>query len=518
MNRRERLRLVRGGAAATLASAAAARRPNIILIMADDMGFSDLGCYGSEISTPNLDGLAARGVRFTQFYNTARCCPTRAALLTGLYNHQAGIGHMVNDRGFPAYQGYLNDRCVTIAEALRPTGYRTMMSGKWHVGEDRPHWPIDRGFERCFSLISGATNYFRLEKGRQMALDDQPYTPPAEGFYITDAIADHAVKYIGEYGRRPEPFFLYLAFTAPHWPLHALPEEIARYRGRYMKGWDALRKERHARQIQMGIVDKRWPLTPRDPAAPAWEDVSDKEMRDLKMAVYAAQIDRMDQGVGRVLAKLREVGAEENTLVMFLADNGGCAEEVDRGKPGVPPGGADSFMSYGLPWANASNTPFRLYKHWVHEGGIATPFIARWPAVIREGGRIVHQVGHIIDVMATSLDAAGAQYPKAHQGRPVLPLEGRSLVPIFRTGQRPGHEVLCWEHEGNRAVRQGKWKLVSRHPGGWELYDLEADRTELENLADKYPDRVRELREKYEQWAQRCGVVPWNELNRKRKG
>lgn len=355
-----------GGAAATLASAAAARRPNIILIMADDMGFSDLGCYGSEISTPNLDGLAARGVRFTQFYNTARCCPTRAALLTGLYNHQAGIGHMVNDRGFPAYQGYLNDRCVTIAEALRPAGYRTMMSGKWHVGEDRPHWPIDRGFERCFSLISGATNYFRLEKGRQMALDDQPYTPPAEGFYITDAIADHAVKYIGEYGRRPEPFFLYLAFTAPHWPLHALPEEIARYRGRYMKGWDALRKERHARQIQMGIVDKRWPLTPRDPAAPAWEDVSDKEMRDLKMAVYAAQIDRMDQGVGRVLAKLREVGAEENTLVMFLADNGGCAEEVDRGKPGVPPGGADSFMSYGLPWANASNTPFRLYKHWVH--------------------------------------------------------------------------------------------------------------------------------------------------------
>jgi arylsulfatase len=283
-----------------------------------------------------------------------------------------------------------------------------------------------------------------------------------------------------------------------------------------MKGWDALRKERHARQIKLGIVDERWPLTPRDPAAPAWEDVSDKQARDLKMAVYAAQIDRLDQGIGRVLTKLRETGAEDNTLVMFLADNGGCAEEVDRGKPGVPPGEADSYMSYGLPWANASNTPFRLYKHWVHEGGIATPFIARWPAVIGQGGRIVQQVGHIIDVMATSVDVAGAQYPQTHQGRPVLPLEGRSLVPIFRTGQRPGHDVLCWEHEGNRAARQGQWKLVSRHPGGWELYDLEADRTELENLADRHPDRTRELREKYEQWAQRCGVVPWNELNRKR--
>jgi len=251
------------------------------------------------------------------------------------------------------------------------------------------------------------------------------------------------------------------------------------------------------------------------PASPG-AGLSDKQARDLKMAVYAAQIDRMDQGVGRILAKLRELGAEHNTLVMFLADNGGCAEEVDRGAPGVPPGGPDSFMSYGLPWANASNTPFRLYKHWVHEGGIATPFIARWPAVIGRGGRIVHQVGHVIDVMATCLDAAGVQHPETHQGRPILPLEGRSLLPIFRGGERPGHEALFWEHEGNCAVRQGKWKLVSRHPGGWELYDLEADRTEMEDLADRYPERVRELSEKYEHWARRCGVVPWNQLNQRK--
>jgi arylsulfatase len=515
MNRRELLRLVGGGAASALAAAAPRRRPNIILIMADDLGFSDLGCYGSEISTPNLDRLAARGVRFTQFYNTARCCPTRAALLTGLYNHQTGVGHMVADRGVPSYQGYLNQSCVTIAEALRPAGYHTLMTGKWHVGENRPHWPTDRGFQRYFGLISGATNYFRLEAGRQMALDDQPYTPQPQGFYITDAITDHAVKYLDEYGRKPDPFFLYVAYTAPHWPLHALPAEIAKYRGRYMQGWDALRRARHARQIGMGIVDRRWPLTPRDSTAPAWEDVTGKEARDLKMAVYAAQIDRLDQGVGRLLAKLRQIGAEDHTLVMFLADNGGCAEEVDRGKPGVPPGGADSFMSYGLPWANASNTPFRLYKHWVHEGGIATPFIARWPALIRPRNRIVHQTGHIIDVMATCLDAAGAEYPKTHQGREIQPLEGRSLVPIFRTGQRQGHQTLCWEHEGNRAVRQGRWKLVSRHPGGWELYDLEADRTELSNLAEKHPDKVRELTVEHDQWARRCGVVPWDDLPKK---
>ena len=321
--------------AGLLAARNTERRPNIVLIMADDMGFSDIGCYGSEIRTPNLDGLAARGIRFTQFYNTARCCPTRSSLLTGLYAHQAGVGHMVSDRGFPAYQGYLNDRSVTIAEALRPAGYTTLMAGKWHVGEDRPHWPVDRGFDRYFGLISGGSNYFRLDPGRQMALDNQPYTPPAEGFYMTDAFTDHALGFLDQAAAKTQPFFLYLAYTAPHWPLHALPEDIARYRGRYRMGWDALRIARHRRMIELGLVDRRWPLTPRDSRAPAWGEITDQEMRDLRMAVYAAQIYRMDQNIGRVLERLRAIGAEENTLVLFLADNGGCAEEVNRGAPAL---------------------------------------------------------------------------------------------------------------------------------------------------------------------------------------
>ena len=489
--------------------AAPARRPNIILIMADDMGYSDLGCYGSEIHTPTLDGMAKRGIRFTQFYNTPRCCPSRASLLTGLYPHQAGIGHMVGNYGIPAYQGFLNGRCVTIAEALRPAGYRTLMSGKWHVGESRPHWPTDRGFDHYYGLISGGSNYWKLDRGRKMAIDDKPHTPDPKGFYITDAFTDHAVEFIDKHGRNERPFFLYVAYTAPHWPLHAHPSDIAKYRGKYLEGWDALRQERHKRQIGLGLVDAKWPLTPRDHSAPAWDTVKDKAALDLKMAVYAAQIDRMDQGIGRILAKLRDIGEEGNTLVMFLVDNGGCAEQINRGKPGVPAGPVDSFLSYGLPWANASNTPFRRYKHWVHEGGIASPFIVQWPAVITRGGQLTRQVGHSIDIMATCLDVAGAAYPTTHKGKPILPLEGKSLLPIFEGKTRAPHDVLTWEHEGNRAVRQGKWKLVSRHPGGWELYDLEADRTELNNLATQHPDKAKELAALYAAWATRCGVEPW---------
>jgi len=486
------------------------KRPNIVIIMADDMGFSDIGCYGSEIATPNLDRLAAGGLRFTQFYNGARCCPTRASLLTGLYAHQAGVGHMVGKGATPAYQGYLNDRCVTIAEALKQGGYRTLMAGKWHVGEERPHWPCDRGFDEYFGLISGASNYFSIDPGRKFARGNEQINPANNRFYMTDAFTDAAVKFVDEHGRQPAPFFLYLAFTSPHWPLHAWPEDIAKYRGKYKIGWDALREQRYKRQIELGIVDARWPLSPRDPEAPAWSDAANQDDLDLRMAVYAAQIDRMDQNIGRVLAKISEVGAEKNTLVMFLADNGGCAEAVDRGKKGVPAGGKDSFFSYGLPWANASNTPFRLYKHWVHEGGISTPLIAYWPAVIEERGTITREVGHLIDLMATSLDAAGVEYPATHNGKAITPLEGKSLVPIFRTGTRAGHEALFWEHEGNRAIREGKWKLVSRKPGGWELYDIEADRTELNNLAEKEPERVRAMAAKYQAWADRVGALPRN--------
>jgi len=496
-----------------------ARRPNIVLIMADDMGFSDIGCYGGEVHTPNLDRLAAGGMRFTQFYNAARCCPTRASLLTGLYPHQAGIGHMVGNKGYPAYQGYLNERCVTIAEALKLGGYRTLMSGKWHVGEDRPGWPTDRGFDKYFGLISGGANYFDITKPkaqgvkRKMAIDDTPYVPPKEGFYMTDAFSENAAKFIDRYGRNTEPFFLYLAYTAPHWPLHAWPQDIAKYKGKYLKGWDKLRHERYQRMIKMGLIDGKWKMSPRDAATWPWDDEKKKELLDLKMAVYAAQIERMDYGIGQVLDKIKEIGAESNTLVLFLADNGGCAEGgpvgFDNRKNGLPPGGVDSYMSYGLSWANASNTPFRRYKHWVHEGGIATPLIAHWPAAIKDAGSLVHQPGHIIDIMATCLDVAGIEYPKTYKGRELIPLEGKSLLPIFEGKKRQGHEAIYWEHEGNRAVRQGKWKLVSVHGKPWELYDLEADRTELNNLADKYPQKAEQLKALYRIWAKRCAVLPW---------
>lgn len=503
-----------GLAAATQASAAPASKPNIILMMADDMGFSDIGCYGSEIATPNLDRLAQGGLRFTQFCNNARCCPTRASLLTGLYAHQAGIGHMVNDRGRPAYQGYLNDQCVTIGEALREGGYTTLMTGKWHVGENKPHWPKDRGFDRYFGLVSGSSSFYRVTEDRPLVDEDKPIRPKDDSFYLTDLFTDHAVKFLDENGRGPKPFFLYTAFTSPHWPLHALPEDVARYRGKYKIGWDELRKRRHARMIELGVVDKRWPITDRESDVPAWDQIKDKDNQDLLMAVYAAQIDRMDQNIGRILAKLKELGQEQNTLILFLADNGGCAEVIDRGKPGVPAGGPESFLSYGPPWANASNTPFRRYKHWVHEGGIATPLIAHWPQGIKDAGKITHQPGHLIDIMATCLDAGGTPYPKTYKGRAVTPLEGLSLLPVFKGRKRAEHPYLCWEHEGNRAVRQGKWKLVSQFKGPWELYDLAADRTETKDLAKANPAKVTAMTAIYESWAQRCGVVPYESLRK----
>jgi len=507
-------------AAESISSQETKNKPNIILIMADDMGFSDLGCYGSEIRTPNLDMLAKGGIRFTQFYNAARCCPTRASLLTGLYPHQAGIGGMTNGKGdinkTGPYQGYLNDECVTIAEVLKTAGYTTLMSGKWHVGESRPHWPTDRGFDRYYGLISGAANYFDItnvgRKGivRRFAIDDKPHIPSKENFYITDAFTDNAVSFLESYGRNDKPFFLYVGYTAPHWPLHALPEDIARYKGKYLDGWDALRKQRHKRMLQMGIVDEKWPLTPRDDGAVPWDQVQDKELMALKMAVYAAQIDRMDQGIGKIIRKLKDLGKDDNTLVLFLSDNGGCHETgslgFDKRNNGLEPGGVDSYMSYGRSWANASNTPFRRFKKWTHEGGIATPLIAYWPKVINKTNSIVHQSGHIIDIMATCCDIAGAEYPITYKNRKIVPMQGKSLLPIFEGKKRKEHSLLYWEHIGNCAVRQGKWKLVAEKDGKWELYDLEADRTEMINLVDKFPEKALELMACYKKWAKSTGA------------
>jgi arylsulfatase len=516
--------------------------PNIILVLADDMGFSDIGCYGSEIRTPNVDRLGEGGLRFTSMYNVGRCVPSRASLLTGLNPHQAGLGHMVNDLGAPGYRGYLNDRCVTVAEVLRAHGYSTFMSGKWHVGGlynllDATSWrpgdpkhpiPTQRGFDRFFGIVSGGGNYYNprtLMRDSSLVKVDRP------DFYLTDAISDNAVRMIEESRKQEKPFFLHVAYTAPHWPLHAPEEDIARYEGRYRRGWDYLRTARHEQLKGLGILDSRWDISPRDEDSHPWDEETRPEWEDLRMAVYAAQIDTMDQGIGRIVAKVRDLGLVENTLVMFLSDNGGCAEflaeESDPAEPfryktptldgrpmiignipGLRPGPANTFMSYDLPWANTSNSPFRRFKRWVHEGGISTPFIMHWPERI-EAPAIVHQPAQIIDIMATCLDAAGARYPKEFNNHAIAPLEGESLMRVVEGARWSRERPMLWEHEGNRAVRVGQWKLVSEYQGGWELYDMEMDRTELNDLAGKNRPKVNELAALYDEWAERCDVLPW---------
>ncbi len=491
------------------------------------MGYSDLGCYGGEIATPNLDGLAANGLRFTQFYNNALCSPTRASLLTGLYPQQVDL------------EGPKGN--VTISELLKTVGYRTFMSGKWHLQPYRAGLPVDNGFDRYYGVLVGC-NYFNPGEQRPgepvpskktprhdfqpFAIDNQvikPYTPD-KGFYATDAFTDYALDYLDEQSGREDPFFLYMPFTAPHFPIQAWPDDIAKYRGKYKVGWDILREQRMARMLDLGLIDQRWGLSARDPNSLPWAEIEDRDAWDLKMAVYAAMIDRLDQNIGRLLAKIRELGEEENTLVLFLSDNG-ASDEERTSTPDIPPGPVDSYHTVDLPWANLSNTPFRKFKRWNHEGGISTPLIAYWPRVI-QGGEITFQTGHLIDVMATCADVAGAGYPSSNGGRPTIPLEGKSLLPIFRGEQRDGHEAICWNQDGDwRAVRARKWKLVSpdytvaykpwrrdaetpRPPidvdAHWELYDMEADRTEEHNVADQYPDRVREMIRMYNAWEKHC--------------
>jgi arylsulfatase A-like enzyme len=497
-------------------------RPNVVLIVADDLGFSDLGCYGSEIATPHLDRLARDGLRFTQFYNAARCCPTRAALLTGLYPHQAGVGHMLEAWREPGYTAGLNESCATIAELLRAAGYRTYHVGKWHVGGvgenqvGRNH-PLSRGFDRAYGT-GGGGNYFTL----QPLYFEREYIQPGEGFYATDAFSDFAVRFIEEHDRdhAAEPFFLHLCYTAPHFPLQAKPEDIARYRGHYRDGWDALRAARRARQVELGIISPHWSLSPRDPIAVAWPEVPEAEKVewDLRMAVHAAMCDCMDQGIGRVLGALDQISARENTLVLFLSDNGASAEALDtwpnpaRGhRPGSQTGTAQSHRCLEVGWANAANTPFREHKMWVHEGGIATPLIACWPLGIGSRGAITDQVAHVIDLMPTLLELAGASYPHDFQGRILIPTEGTSLVPAFQ-GKKLPLRTLYWEHEGNRAIRDGDRKLVASFGGNWELYDLARDRTEVNDLASAHPDQVDRLAAQWQVWADRVGVVAWSEL------
>jgi arylsulfatase len=529
--------------------AAQPQRPNIILIMADDLGYSDIGCFGAEIDTPNLDRLAKGGIKMTQFYTTPRCCPTRASLLTGLYSHQAGIGHMMEDRGVPGYRGELGRDTLTMAEELRRAGYATSMVGKWHVAhilfdgkhqlnfqpskpywDNKDNWPLQRGFDHFYGTIHGVNSYydpFSLVDG------NKPVGAPDErkDFYYTDVISDKAVAEINRHAGGGKPFFLYVAYTAPHWPLQAPEAAIKKYRKRYLAGWDRIREERYQRQVKTGLVDKHWPLSPRDPRAAAWGAVQDREWEANRMATHAAMIEIMDKGIGRIHEQLKARCLDKNTLVIFLSDNGACDERIDPRWYDVPSrlrdgrivkagntnhnvmaGPSDVWQSYGIAWANASNTPFIRYKHFTCEGGISTPFIAHWPAGIKTPGASTAQVGHIIDIMATFVDISGAKHPATHEGRDVQPLEGSSLRLVFEGEASPRATPLFWEHEGNRAVRLGDWKLVAQNLKGWELYNIALDRTERNDLAPDNPEKVAGLGALYDAWAKRCNVIPFPRL------
>ena len=531
------------------------KRPNIVLIMSDDMGYSDIGCYGGVINTPVLDGLAANGLRYTQFYNTARCCPSRAALLTGVYQHQAGIGHMVDTHGTDIYDGDLSQNAVTIAEVLQKAGYATYISGKWHVTpykseEENPtkkNWPLQRGFDKFFGTIHGAGSFYDPNSLTR----DNDFIAPDEDFYYTDAISDNAVAFIEKHDKNT-PFFLYVPYTAAHWPMHAKPEDIEKYKGKFDEGWDAMRKEKHAKMLELGLIKPEWKLADKDDI-PDWKETKQKKWYSSLMEVYAAMVDNMDQGIGRIMGTLEQNGIKDNTLIFFLQDNGGCAEEFGfreniepnhkdvspdeiqpmakgefqtemvpkytrDGRPvlsgvGLEPGGANTYLGYGKPWANASNTPFRMYKHWVHEGGIATPLIVHWPAGISAKNEFRNDPGHLIDIMATCIDIADAQYPKTYNENTITPIEGISLKPSFEKKSLEDRAIF-WEHEGNKAVRYGNYKLVSKWSKSaeyaWELYNMDLDRSETKDLSGELPNKVQELELMWLSWAKKVGVRNWD--------
>lgn len=508
-------------------------QPNIVIFLADDLGYSDLGCYGGEIGTPILDTLGRSGARLAQFYNTARCSPSRASLLTGKHPHQVGIGVLTRPDLPDGYPGDLSPGSATVAELLRAAGWTTWLSGKWHLSHDprhpNPSWPTRRGFDRFFGTLAGCGSYFdpqTLTRGEDPASD--AYEDP--DFYYTDAIGTHAADWITDHAASgsTQPFFLYVAFTAPHWPLHAKPEDIEAQRGKFDAGWDVLRERRLAALEREGLIPAGTELSERDPSQPAWDEVREPEWEASRMEVYAAQVAALDRNVGRVLDALERAGCREDTIVMFLSDNGASAEELPIGgleefqrkdavmrtgardgrpikvgnAPDIKPGPEDSYTSYGVPWANLSNAPMRKYKRWVHEGGIAAPFLVSWPNGGLKQGAIVETPFQLVDVLPTLLDCAGVPAPD---------LEGRSMLAALR-GDALEPVDLYWEHIGNAAIRRGRWKLVRDHPGAWELYDLAADRTELDDLANSHPGLVDELRDAWERWAARVGVRNWDEM------
>ena len=525
-------------------------KPNILVILADDMGFSDLGCYGGEIHTPNLDKLAAEGLRFTHFYNTSRSCPTRASLLTGLYQHQAGIGRMTFNDNQPGYRGTMTHNGVTIAEALKENGYQTAWVGKWHIAEtplrpDQRQWlahqvqhdefapkdnyPINRGFQDCYGTIYGVVDYF---DPFSLISGDKPVNSVPDDYYSTIALADTAVAYVNKYAETDKPFFMYLAFHCPHWPLHALPEDIEKYKDTYKDGWQAIREARYQRMKEMKLFgDADNFLSPRQ-FSDSWEENPTKEWDARAMAVHAAMVDRMDQEIGRVIETLRKNGQLDNTLILFMSDNGCSNEDCQNYSEGendrpaetrdgrkivypkekeVMPGPETSYASVGARWANAANTPFRFWKAKSYEGGICTPMIAHWPKGIKQSkGSVNTQMGHVMDIMATCLDISGTKYPTEYNGHKIIPLAGESLNPIFKTGTRKGHDELCFEHFNEKALIDASgWKIVwPNSTKSWELYNLNEDRSEMHNLADQYPDKVKDMVARYLEWEKDYMVVP----------
>ncbi len=489
-------------------------RPNVIVILIDDMGFSDIGCYGSEIPTPNLDKLADGGMKFSQFYNTGRCCPTRASLLTGLYSHRAGVGHMTENLHHPGYQGFLNDECVTIGDIAREAGYMSLATGKWHVGNRTPAMlPRSRGFDRFYGVPEGGGFYFQVKAGRTILHNDEVVAsmaqPLPEGFYSTDAWTEHGLHFIDESIAVKKPFLLYLAHNAPHFPLQAPKEDIDRFRGKYAAGWDKLSEERHQRQLKMGLVDADWKKTERPDSIRAWDSLSDEERVrfDSMMATYAACVYRMDKSIGTLVEGLKSRGQFENTLILFMSDNGGCAESGPNGKTVGDPSTANSDWFCGESWAWMQDTPFRKYKHYNHEGGIATPLIAHWPAEIEKRDLWEPTPTHLIDVMATIVDVTGATYPTTKNDVKIAPAAGKSLRPLF-SGEILERRGLFWEHEGNAAARKGDWKLVRLGGDGkWELYNMNDDRTEQNDLAETKPEIVDDLVDAWQTWAKENQVA-----------
>lgn len=504
-------------------------KPNIVLIMVDDMGYSDIGCFGSEIPTPNIDRLANTGIRYTQFYNTARSCPTRASLLTGLYPHQAGIGGMSEDpydktkrersehnRGVYGYMGSLNRNSVTLAEVLKTAGYHTYMVGKWHVGMDgMEKWPLQRGFDRFYGILPGAANYFAPSGDRGLTLDNSELPVPQPPYYTTDAFTDHAIGFM-KTRKDTNPFFLYMAYNAPHWPLNAKDADIEKFIGKYEQGWEVTREARYERMKKLGIIDDSWQLAEWE--SRSWSDLTEEEKRHsaLRMSVYAAQVYSIDYNVGKILDYLTEIGELENTLIIFFSDNGACAEPYsETGFKTIAEINGTSWIhpSYGLPWAQVSNTPFRKYKVRAYEGGISTAFIMSWPEKLSAyNNRIRHNVCFLPDIMATFVDVSGASYPQTfHGGQTIHPMVGASMMPTVSDPDIEIHDYIYGEHFDNRYVRWKNWKAVKDEKASeWELYDMVKDRSETTDLAQKQPKILKQLTEKWQQWAETHYIWPKN--------